>query len=95
VVGALGCLVLGGLAIASSNGTWLVVGVWLVGAGVNYVPLALYAHALSRSGALESELQDVDVRREIRRAGVQQLWIALPFAVAIAALAQERHRGQR
>ena len=62
----------------------------LGGAGVNYVPLALYARLLSKPGALEAELVDVlDLPRELRKAGAQQFWIAVPFAVAIAALATE------
>ena len=90
--GAFGCLVLGAAVVASASGVWFLVGVWLLGAGVNYVPLALYARALFRPGALEAELRGADTRRELRRAGVQQLWIAVPCAVAIAAVLQERRR---
>jgi hypothetical protein len=90
--GAAGCLVLGALVAASASRAWLLVGIWLFGAGVNYVPLALHARSLARPGALEEELRDVDTRRELRRAGAQQLWIAVPFAVAIAAFVQERRR---
>jgi hypothetical protein len=88
-LGAVGCTVLGLLAFVRGSGWIAVVGAWLVGAGINYVPLALYARSLSRPGALEAELDGVDTRRELRRAGVQQLWIAVPLAVAITALAQE------
>ena len=95
VVGSLGCVLLGSLALASSaNGVWLLIGVWLVGAGVNYIPLALYAQVLSRRAHSSPEMRDTDLRRELRRAGVQQLWIAVPCAVAIAALAQERRRAR-
>jgi len=69
-----------------------VVGLWLVGAGINYVPLALHARSLSRPGALEAELAGVDVRRELRRAGAQQLWIAVPLAVAVSAAVAGRSR---
>ncbi len=90
MIGALGCTILGVLVIFSASSmTWVVVGVWLVGAGVNYVPLALYAQSLSRPGELEAELHGLDLRRELRRAGVRQFWIAVPFAVAIAALTAE------
>src|SRR6516164_586130 len=65
---------------------WLLLGVWLVGAGLNYVPLAVHAQSLSRPGALEAELDGVDVRAELRRAGAQQFWIAVPGAVALAGL---------
>ena len=93
VAGAVCCTGLGAFVLtSSSSGLWVAVGIWLVGAGVNYVPLALYARALSRPGALEAELQGADLRRELRRAGVQQLWILLPGVVAIAAVTQERQR---
>jgi hypothetical protein len=87
VLGAVGCTALGALAL-NAGGWQVVLGVWLVGAGVNYVPLALHAQSLSRPGALEAELAHVDPRRELRAAGASQLWIAVPFAVALAALVQ-------
>ena len=87
VLGVVGCTSLGLLAVVHGSGWWVVVGVWLIGAGVNYIPLALYAQALARPGALESELAGVDVRRELRRAGLRQFWIAVPLAVAVFALA--------
>ncbi len=90
VIGAIGCTIVGALALTrGQGGVWDLVGVWLVGIGVNYVPLALHARSLSRQGALEAELQGLDLRRELRRAGVQQFWIAVPFVVALAALAAE------
>ncbi|HZP72446.1 MAG TPA: hypothetical protein VFA97_03610 [Gaiellaceae bacterium] len=67
-----------------------VFGVWLVGAGSNYVPLAVDALRLSRPGALEEELAAVDMRRETRRAGLHQLWIAVPFAIVVFAVAERR-----
>jgi hypothetical protein len=89
VVGAAGCTVLGVLGLLSS-GVWVLVGVWLVGVRANYVPLAMQAHSLSSPGALEAELKNVDIARELRRAGVKQLWIAVPFVVAIVAVTQRR-----
>jgi hypothetical protein len=91
VIGAIGCVILGVFALLTAGTVvWEIVGVWLVGAGANYVPLALYARSLSQPGALEAELEDAgDLRRELRKAGAQQFWIAVPFAVAIAALATE------
>ena len=46
--------------------------------------------AAARPGALEAELKNVDTARELRRAGVKQLWIAVPFVVAIVAVTQGR-----
>src|SRR5262249_22020307 len=47
VVGALGCTILGLLALIRGSGWMLLVGTWLVGAGFNYIPLALHAQSLS------------------------------------------------
>jgi hypothetical protein len=81
-----GLYALGVLSLVAGGGWRYLLGLWLVGVGVNYVPLTVQALALSRPGALEEELRGLDVRRELRRAGVHQFWIAVPFAVAIAAL---------
>jgi hypothetical protein len=80
-----------GATLASTDGeTNRLVGWWLLGIAVNYVPLALMAVSLSRPGALDTELAGVDVRAALRYYGVAQLWIAVPLAVAIFALAQLR-----
>jgi len=85
-IGVVGCTSLGLLAIGRGGGWMVVVGIWLVGAGVNYIPLALYAQSLSGPGVLEAELAGVDVRSELRHAGLQQFWIAVPLAIAVFAL---------
>ena len=59
------------------------VGLWLTGVGANCVPLAVHALALGRPGALAEELSGLDLRREGRRAGVAQLCILVPFALAL------------
>ena len=86
IVGAVGCTALGVVSLVSGRGWVDVLGVWLLGAGINYIPLASEAQSLSRPGALEEELHSLDLRHELRRAGVRQIWIAVPFAVAISAL---------
>jgi len=88
VIGVVGCITLGTFAVLSGSGWEVGLGVWLLGVGVNDVPLALHAQTLSRPGALEAELEGVELHRELRRAGLTQFWIAVPFAVAIAAVAQ-------
>jgi hypothetical protein len=75
------------LAIESSSLGTRIFGVWLIGAGLNYAPLAVYAVLLSRPGALEAELAGVDVGQELRRYSVLQLWIPVPLSlVAMTAL---------
>jgi hypothetical protein len=86
--GALGCTGLGLAVLLTGSGWITVLGIWLVGAGINYVPLAWEAESLSKPGALELELDGLDLRRELRSAGVRQFWIAIPLAVAVSALGE-------
>ncbi len=60
-----------------------VLGIWMIGAGLNYAPLAAYAITLSRSGALNAELAGVDTGRELRRYSVLQLWIFVPLSLVV------------
>jgi len=88
-----------GLAATVALGTWLAIegsglgtrlfGIWLIGAGVNYAPLTVYAILLSRPGALEAELAGVDTGQELRRYSVRQLWILVPLSL-VAMTAQGR-----
>jgi hypothetical protein len=41
----------------------LILGFWLIGIGLNYLPLAAYALRLSAADVLETELEGVDVER--------------------------------
>jgi hypothetical protein len=90
VVGVVGCITLGTFGVLSGSGWAVGLGVWLLGVGVNYVLLALHARSLSRPGALEAELVGADLPRELRRGALTQFWIAVPFALAIAAVVQWR-----
>ena len=76
-------------ADASNIGT-RVFGIWLVGAGLNYAPLAAHAVSLRRPGALQAELAGVDTGRELRRYGVRQLWIAVPLSLLAFEMAAHR-----
>jgi hypothetical protein len=58
-------------------------GLWFIGAGLNYAPLAMYAIALSRPGALDTELAGVDTEKQLRRYGVLQLWILVPLSLVV------------
>jgi len=92
VVGAGGCILLGILSLAQGSAGWIVFGIWLIGAGANYVPLAIEAQRLSRPGALEAEMAGLELRTELRAAARAQLWIAVPFAVCLAAVSKSRSR---
>jgi hypothetical protein len=85
-----------GAVVAVAFGIWLtayasglggrVLGIWIIGAGLNYAPLAAYAIALSRPGAHNAELAGVDTGRELRRYSVLQLWIFVPLSLVVLAL---------
>jgi hypothetical protein len=87
------------LAATVALGSWLtidasdlgtrILGIWLIGAGVNYAPLAVYAILLGKPGAIEAELAGVDTGQELRRYGVLQLWILVPLSL-VALTAQRR-----
>jgi len=65
-------------------------GFWLIGIGLNYVPLLLYAVALARAGTVAEE-----GRKEVAHAkkyGLQQVIILVPLLVVIVALIQESRR---
>lgn len=94
VLGVLGCIALGAWSlVAAGSGVWIAVGVWLIGIGANYVALSLHAESLARPGRLEDELRDLDLTRELRRAGRDQLWIVVPFALALAELRRASRPG--
>jgi hypothetical protein len=88
IIGVVGCSLVGVLTLLSRSGWTILLGIWLVAIGMNYVSLAISAQALSRPGALEAERVGADLPSELRQAGVRQLWILVPFAVVVAAIAQ-------
>jgi hypothetical protein len=79
-----------GLFLTTVGGTLFdhILGLYLTLTGLNYVPLALHAVALSRPGALDRELAGVDTGQEIRRYGVLQVWILVPLALVLMASRQ-------
>ena len=80
-----------GVIASAAFGAWIltasvslvgrVLGLWIIGAGLNYLPLAVYAIMLSRPGALDAELSGVDTARELRRYSILQLWIFVPLSL--------------
>jgi hypothetical protein len=87
VVAAIGGVALGGWVLAGLAGAGGVIfGIWLLGTGLNYVPLAAYAMILTRPGALEAELTDADVSQELRYYTVRLFWLFVPLAVVLMAV---------
>jgi hypothetical protein len=72
---------------------------WLIGIGLNYVPLSAYAIGMTRAGALAEELAGVDPATELRRYTVLQLWVLVPLSLVVLSarqiLARYARRGQQ
>lgn len=92
VVGALALTVIGVVVLTTSQ-RWasLLLAVWMVIVGLNYVPLALHAVDLSRPGRLAAALEGVDVQRALRHYTVAQLWVFVPLSSVVMDLGA-RHR---
>lgn len=96
VIGDAGSLGLGVVLLASNGGLGgTLLGVWLVGLGANYLPLAAYAIVFSAPGALESELSGVDTAAELRYYSLRQGWVVVPLLLLGLAIVQRSAPGQR
>lgn len=83
-----------GFALVSSGGAVRpVIGWWLIGVAANYLPLSLYALVLVRPGALEAEIDGVDVFAELRHYTTAQLWVVVPLLLVVLAAGQWWRRG--
>ena len=89
VLGAIDIPLLGlTLVLAASSVPRVLLGAYLIGVGLNFVPLALHAISLSRAGRLGTELAGVDVAAELRRYTAKQFLIGIPLLVMILGVAQ-------
>jgi len=89
VLGAIGGIGIGlFLLLAADGAIGVVVGVWAVGVGANYVPLALHALSLRRPADLRSALAEADIRHELRRYTKSQFWVFVPFLLVVLAVGQ-------
>jgi hypothetical protein len=89
VLGCVVALAFGAFLLARGVG---LVGLWILGIGVNYFPLAVYAVVLFPDDRIERELAGVDLRAEVRRAAVAQFVLLVPFLVGIVAVVQLARR---
>lgn len=92
VLGTAGLIALTAILLSRGGLLWAI---WTLGCGVNYAPLAVHAVALYRRGRLESALDGVDVRSEIRRYSIAQLLLFIPAVIAVIAVTQALHRDRR
>jgi hypothetical protein len=89
VIGFVALVPLGTWQVVGATGFGgLALGLWLIGTGLNYLPLSAHAIALTRTGALARELDGVDVVAELRRYTVLQLWVLVPLSVVVLATRQ-------
>jgi hypothetical protein len=92
VLGATVGPALGLLQATTASGPWRVLGAWIAGACLNYVPLALHAISLYPERRLETELSGVDIRGELRYYTAAQLWVAVPLLFVALDPVQRRRR---
>ncbi len=84
-IGCVVALAFGAFLLARGVGF---IGFWILGIGVNYIPLAVYSVVLFPGDRLDRELAGVDLVAEGRRAGVAQLILIVPFVVGIIGAVQ-------
>jgi hypothetical protein len=100
-IGTAVCAGLGVLAIASGIRSLahgisfaLVLGLLLIGAALNYLPLLIHSIDISRKDSSKEEAKEELARPElIRRYSARQFVLLVPFAVAVMAVLQSRRLG--
>ena len=77
--------------VSASPPLWAtLMGIWLIGIGINYVPLFIYALIIARKGSVIEEGQPE--RANVMKYSLQQFIIFVPLLVAILTLLQESRR---
>jgi hypothetical protein len=86
--GALGILVL----VQRDSVTQLILGWYLIGLSINYVPMLIYVIGITTNKSMRVELgQELnDERRDMAKCRRQSLLLLVPFLVPILALSQRR-----
>ena len=67
-----------------------ILGLWLLGVAVNYIPMFIYAVLIVRRGTVEEE--SASELSQVRRYSLQQVVVLVPLLVVILALVQEARR---
>lgn len=92
LAGTVGIVAVGVVVLSAGSAGRTVLGLWFIGVGLNYLPLALYALAFVRPGALEAEIEGVDVFAELRHYTTAQFWVVVPLLLVVLAARQRRQR---
>jgi hypothetical protein len=83
VLAAIGMPTLGlVIVLTASSVRWGLLGAYLIGVGLNYLPLALKAISLARAGNLEAEVR-LDVGAQLRRYTRMQAFLLVPLFILI------------
>jgi len=97
VGGVLLCIALGIFVLFRGHSFWqLVLGLYLISLGVNYVPMLVDAAAITRRQSARAEMGEElnDQRRAMAKYRRQSILLLIPLLVPIFALAQERRKAQ-
>ena len=96
--GVLLCLGLGAFVLYRGH-SWgqLALGLYLVSLGINYIPLLIYATAITRRRSAVAEMGDElnDKSRAMAKYRRQSILLLVPLFVPILALAEERRKSSR
>jgi hypothetical protein len=93
--GVLLCIALGAFILMRHHSTWqLALELYFISLGINYVPLLVYAVAITRKRSAHAELGNElnDKRSAIVKYRRQSVLLLIPLLVPIFALAQEWHK---
>jgi hypothetical protein len=95
--GVLLCVALGTFVLFRGHSFWqIALGLYFISLGINYVPLLVYAVAITRRQSARAEIGDElsDERRAMAKYRRQSILLLVPLLVPILALARERRRAQ-
>ena len=88
---------LGILVLVRGHGTpaQIVLGLYLISLGVNYIPMLVYAIAINNAKSARKELgNELDNKNAaMKKYRHQSLWLLIPLIVPIVALTQTRRHG--
>jgi hypothetical protein len=95
--GVLLCIALGTFVLFRGHSFWqLALGLYLISLGINYVPMLVYAVAITKGQSARAEMGDElnDKRRAMAKYRRQSILLLVPLLVPILALTQERRKAQ-
>jgi len=95
--GVLLCVALGTFVLFRGHSFWqIALGLYFISLGINYVPLLVYAVAITSGQSARAEMGDElrDERRAMARYRRQSILLLVPLLVPILALARERRGAQ-